>query len=261
MIPRIFMLLALGLMACAFGRALADEPIADEPAAEEADVKETDGKQATIEEKADSLDDELLKSLGEDGDDDVGGLTNKPALDEESDSLDDELMRGLDDADSEEQDGENPLVRIGRQMREVEELIGGEKTGEETQTLQDDIVAQLDKLLKQAQQQQQQQQQNASKDQQQKDKSKRRQVKQPQQQKQQQSKNSPKPSQDSSDKLRPDELQRPDKLAVSDLIKRVWGQLPEKEREQMSQHSIELFLPQYEQLITEYFKALVEKQK
>jgi hypothetical protein len=41
----------------------------------------------------------------------------------------------------------------------------------------------------------------------------------------------------------------------------VWGQLPEKEREQMLQNSIDQFLPKYELMIEAYFKSLVERQE
>lgn len=220
----------------------------------------------TAQEQPDGLDEELLKSLG----DDEVDLGDKPeknanrgdgssARDDGSSDLDEELMRGLDDG--EDVGEENPLVKVGRQMRQVEEWIAGGRSGTETQELQKRIALELDKLLKQAQQQQQQQSQSKSKNQDQQKDSKRRQVKQPQSRKEQQAKKSQNPAQQSTERLGPDKLLNPDKLAVSDLIKRVWGQLPEKEREQMSQHSAELFLPQYEQLITEYFKTLVEKQK
>jgi hypothetical protein len=45
---------------------------------------------------------------------------------------------------------------------------------------------------------------------------------------------------------------------VRDVLRRVWGHLPEKVREQMQSSVSEQFLPQYERLIEEYYKRLAE---
>ena len=45
------------------------------------------------------------------------------------------------------------------------------------------------------------------------------------------------------------------------LIKEIWGHLPPKTREQMLKSYGEQFLPQYEDLIVEYFKRLAEEQE
>jgi hypothetical protein len=47
---------------------------------------------------------------------------------------------------------------------------------------------------------------------------------------------------------------------MNDLLKDVWGQLPERMRQQMMQSSVEEFLPKYELLIEDYFKALSNRQ-
>jgi hypothetical protein len=45
------------------------------------------------------------------------------------------------------------------------------------------------------------------------------------------------------------------------MLKDIWGELPPRLRQQMMQSSIEKFIPKYELLIEEYFKALAEKQR
>jgi len=49
--------------------------------------------------------------------------------------------------------------------------------------------------------------------------------------------------------------------AMHELMKDVWGQLPQHDREQMSQSAPEQFLPKYELLIEKYYKRLAEQQK
>ncbi|MFN3148654.1 hypothetical protein [Bremerella sp.] len=65
-------------------------------------------------------------------------------------------------------------------------------------------------------------------------------------------------TQDSSDKLRDDKV-----LAISPeeqdaLVKKAWGNLPPHLRKQISNSSMERFLPKYERLTQEYFRKLAE---
>jgi hypothetical protein len=43
------------------------------------------------------------------------------------------------------------------------------------------------------------------------------------------------------------------------MLKRVWGHLPPRLREQLSSGMAEEFLPKYEKLIEEYYQRLVEE--
>ena len=43
------------------------------------------------------------------------------------------------------------------------------------------------------------------------------------------------------------------------MMKRLWGELPERQREQMMQMPLEEFLPEYELMIEDYFRRLSEK--
>jgi hypothetical protein len=46
---------------------------------------------------------------------------------------------------------------------------------------------------------------------------------------------------------------------VKDALRRIWGHLPEKEREEMIAALGEQFLPKYERLIEAFYKRLAER--
>lgn len=223
-------------------------------------------------EAAPSLDDELLRDLEADLDEDAlrgspkrsrplgaadpgkqprHGDAMPDELDE--DQLDKELLRALGhDVDENER---NPIGAIGRNMRRVEELVAQAKSGKPTQELQDKIVADLDELLKAARQRQQQQrQQNASKNQQSSRQSASR-----QQGSGSAGGESDQPAADSGAALRDRAASRPDPGEMKDLLRELWGHLPEHERQMVINSTIEQFLPKYELLIEAYFKRLAEE--
>ncbi|MBL9125238.1 MAG: hypothetical protein JNG90_16495 [Planctomycetaceae bacterium] len=231
---------------------------------------------------APSLDDELLKDLESDlegglGEDEaktppqrprgetapmggkrpLGGAApgkkpadaSEPRVDE--DELDRELLRQLQPDAGEE---DHALSRIGRSMREVGELVGQAKSGQPTQQKQEQIVADLDKLLEAARQRQRQskssssQQQTASR--------------QPAGQQSQPGKSGNggnQPAQESSENLRDRTAATPDPAEMKDLLRDLWGHLPEHERQMVINSTIERFLPKYELLIEAYFKRLAEE--
>jgi hypothetical protein len=45
------------------------------------------------------------------------------------------------------------------------------------------------------------------------------------------------------------------------IAKQVWGHLPEKLRQQMSQYYREQFMPKYSPLIRDYFNSLAERER
>lgn len=56
--------------------------------------------------------------------------------------------------------------------------------------------------------------------------------------------------------------QPPPTLPVDDAIaKQVWGHLPEKLRQQMSQYYKEQFMPKYDDLLRQYYSSLAEREK
>ena len=227
-----------------------------------------------------SLDDELLKGLGDDPlldldkpkkpsgatkpDAENAGKPTPTSKPKPSSPLDDELLKGLGEP-AEETDQDNPLVRITKKMREVEELIRQSKSGDATQERQQQIVKDLEKLIDQLEQQQQQQSSSSSSQQQQQQQAERDKVQQPGQKQprpgqQQQAGESNKPAKDSTERQGKPEVHKPDMAQMRDLLKDIWGELPPRLRQQMMQSAVEKFLPKYELQIEEYFKTLSEEQ-
>ena len=183
---------------------------------------------------------------------------DKPAADKLDDSLDDELLRDLGPAEGETDNADDPLVRIGRKMQEVERLIAQLEPGEPTQKLQRDIVSEIDELLKEARRQRSQQQSSANKQRQQSRRDKPDQPKQQQPAGGQPDEGGNDPARDSTARLRPEASSEPDIGQMQDMLRELWGHLPEHERQQVINSTIEKFVPKYESLIKEYFKRLSE---
>lgn len=64
---------------------------------------------------------------------------------------------------------------------------------------------------------------------------------------------------DSTDRLDRSSAQPVDKGQVDEMVKAVWGQLPERSREQMMQFYSNEFLPKYELEIEQYYRRLSEE--
>ena len=184
--------------------------------------------------------------------------------------MDRELLGDLDDGAV--VDETSPLGRVANKMREVENRINSTDSGEETQSLQAKILAELDELLKQKQQQcnqAQSGQQSQSNSQQSRRETPNPQSQQPQQseQPQQAAANQPeqagnKPARDSQEGVREADGAKPelsDELA--DRIRAIWGHLPEHQRERMVQAFKEKYLQQYEELIKQYYTRLAEQKR
>jgi len=186
----------------------------------------------------------------------LGEPTKDP--DKAAEDLDKRLGRELGPAAVSEE--ESPLLEVARQMRSAEARLGRSDCGPATQNVQDEIVARLEELLKQArcggsaasQPTQSQSQQVAS----------RRPVDQPKQRPGEGvQKTSPKPVRNPQTRAGSSAAQHPDMGQMRDLLKQVWGELPPGQREQMLQCPVEEFLPKYELLIEAYFKRLAEQQE
>jgi hypothetical protein len=144
-------------------------------------------------------------------------------------------------------------------MREVESRLRGGKSDADTLQRQEKIAADLAALIEELERRQQQQQQQQSKSPSSGTKSERERVEQPTSG-QPGGAPQPKPAQDSTDRVGKAEAERPDPAAMDALLKNVWGELPERLRQQMLQSSVEQFLPKYELLIEDYFRTLAEEQ-
>jgi hypothetical protein len=153
---------------------------------------------------------------------------------------------------------DDPLGYISQEMRLAEELIPQRGKRNHTEAVQQRILEDLGKLIEQAQKQRAQQQSSSSKQQQQT--AKRRPVQQPKSSTgQKPGQTSNQPAADSTDRLGQAERARPDPELFKGLLKDSWGNLPQREREQMMQMSPERFLPQYELLIERYYRRLSEE--
>jgi hypothetical protein len=222
-----------------------------------------------------SLDDELLKDLGPDSadlsetTDGKAEETRQPALklknDSAGDALDQELLKGLGDGEDLGEPGEdNPLAQLNSEMREVESLIARHRAGDQTQQRQAQIVRKLEELIKEAQKQRQGGNSSSSggtngKGGQQT--SNRRDVTQPGKGPAQSQQPADAPARESTKQPREDQVRKPDMADMRDVLKGVWGQLPERQREQMLQSYEEQFLPKYEQMIADYFRSLADEQR
>ncbi len=192
---------------------------------------------------------------------------------EKGDSLDDELLEGLspppggDDpagasaSDSEAADSGDPLTKISRQMREVESLLEEAQRLDESCQKQGEIVEELEKLLRDLMRRRQQSSSRSRSKTGQQKTAARGKVQQPQNgpgQPKQGANPGQSPASDSSNQLRQTREEKEEAARLrSLLLKDVWGQLPERLRNQMTQPAGEEFLPEFELLIEDYFKALV----
>lgn len=196
-------------------------------------------------------------------------------------------LTGKDDAE----DPKEVIARITKNMEASEENLKKSKTGTDTQAIQKKIIDDLEKLINQQQrdkadkenqknnQSQSQSSINAPKDKNNKP--------EPSDAGNQQ-KNKPKPQQklgDPKTQQPADVTQKPDKdnkdktgaaspkehkdkkdskttdNTVSGLVKDVWGHLPKNKRQEMDAYSHEQFMPQYEQLLRQYYQTIAAKAK
>lgn len=231
------------------------------------------GDKSSLDDKLlDDLDDGLLEGLG-----DLPPLPNKkedparpaaaaarPDQPEQpktgpktTTALDDKLLDQLgegEDVQLGEQD--DPLTRIGKRMRNLEQLISGQNTSEKTQQLQQEIVDDLAVLIKRASQKRQ----RSSGGNPPKTPAPRSQdVQQPDQQPGEgaEGQASQRGTQ-STDRLGKGENAEIRREEVHSLMKRAWGHYPDRVREEMLNAAVERFLPKYEKLIEDYFKRLAE---
>jgi len=193
------------------------------------------------------LDNELLEGVGE------APAGKQRTADAASDLPAEEAG---EDIGAKEQD---PLTRVGKQMRAAESLIEQRRPAEGTERLQQKIIDELAQIIAQVEEQQKKATSAETKS---KASAQRKQVKQPAGAGGEPGENaSNKPARDSSAQSRKDHVERPDMDRMQGLMKDLWGQLPAKAREQMLQSSPDQFLPKYEIQIEKYYKRLAEEQK
>lgn len=173
----------------------------------------------------------------------------------EDPGLDQKLLDEIDGEDIELGEQTDPLTRIGRTMRQVETLIDKRDTSKRTQEMQKQIVRDLEQLLEVTKQQCQGGQCKPSSSSQKTGNA-------AAGNKPAEGDPSNKPARDSVDRLgKAGKTDAANEQDMDELVKQVWGHLPEKVRGQMQNVSVENFLPKYEKLIEEYYKRLAEESR
>jgi hypothetical protein len=137
----------------------------------------------------------------------------------------------------------DPLAVIGERMRAAQRRMANRDTSESTQQLQRQIQADLAALIEQARQQGDKQKSGSG----------------PGSQAGNTGGNpTPAPPRDSTDRVERGTKEVVETADVKNTISRFWGHLPDKLREQLQSSLSEQFLPKYERLIEDYYRALAE---
>lgn len=186
---------------------------------------------------AKSLDQQLLDDLDRELLEGLPGRKAKPRTGQPADSQ--------DPTAEPEVDSDNPLAKIAGQMRAVEGRIAERDTSAETQELQKRIVGGLAALLEQAKKQGGQKKPGQGSG---------------QGNDQAGSGGNPTagPARDSTDRIERGRAEAAETADVQDVLRRMWGHLPDKVRDQMQSSLSEEFLPKYQRLIEEYYQRLAE---
>lgn len=154
--------------------------------------------------------------------------------------------------------GQSPLVSISGRMAEAGQLIESQIITGETKQVQEEIVSELDKLIEKLNKQCQ----NCSSGQCNKPSSQQTQSSTPKP-------GSGKPSASAGAQSGPQQSQasmggganaQPGELADREVAKQLWGQLPERLRQQLLQSTAEEFLPKYREELELYFQRLAEEE-
>jgi hypothetical protein len=158
---------------------------------------------------------------------------------------------------------DSPLTAVSSGMRQAERLIAQRNLSGETAQIQEQVLGALDQLIKQLEQQNQSsssQSQSQSQQQQQTSQRSTPQSAAGQQPAGQQAPGGATAAQTSSDRLQSGEGGGVAGEGAQALLKDVWGQLPERLRQQLLQSSTDEFLPQYRDDIERYFRRLAEEE-
>lgn len=144
----------------------------------------------------------------------------------------------------------NPLSDIAHRMRQVQTRIGAADVSHGTQMIEETIVSDLNALIEQCQKQCQ-----AGKSSSQTDN-----PGQPQPGASQSAARAGKPS-ESTERLGQKDAKQAYLESVRALIKETWGHLPDRAREPMISSGVDRFVPEYEEIIEDYFRHLARQQE
>lgn len=293
-LPNVLLIVVAGLLAAVVAApptlSAQEKDAANAPPQQKSSAEKTNAKKPGAKQPS-SLDQQLLEDLGGDllegldlptassaggekpskpktpqGDAPSAGQTPaKPASEGRTTARADEKENVVPDADQplldQLIDGEDvdlsgrsdPILDIGHRMKTVERMISQRNTSAGTQQMQREIVADIDRLIEQLRQQRRQASQSQS--------SRRKSSGSPPMPGGRQEpgdRESDKPADESQQRMGKNEDESYQLGAMEDLLKDVWGHLPERIRRQMLAGSGEEVLPKYQKLIEEYYKRLAE---
>ena len=205
---------------------------------------------------AKSLDKQLLDDLETDLPEKIDIVKPKPAAAKPASDLDAKLKQDLGEGeDIELGKPPDPLAKIGERMRAAEQLIGKRNTSIKTQSLQREILTDLDALIARLEKSCQcaggQPKPGSPKSSSQ--------AKKPGAANSDSGEESKAPAEDSTERVGKSDDAKVEGQELHELMRAVWGNLPPKVRQQMQNASVEQFLPKYEKLIEEYYKRLAEE--
>jgi hypothetical protein len=155
---------------------------------------------------------------------------------------------------------DDPFLRLTEQIRDAEARLRQADSGDETQELQRKIVDDLEKLIAQIEKQQQQQSSSSQQSQGASQPKPGSPQQQPGQQPGQGNSESSQ-SRDSQEGTRNSTARKPDPGNLRSMLEKVWGTLPERERQAVMQTSVDDFPAKYQFVIEEYFKALLKREE
>jgi hypothetical protein len=201
--------------------------------------------------------DEPEDAQGEGYDDELFGSDDKRPTDDDQapadiDAPDEAVDEPTDEPEPREDATHDPtlsddeaLVAISGKMRQVEERFEDSRSDQATQRLGKEVVDDLDRLIREL------------------EKKARR---SPVSRREGSRSGTPQPQSSEADNTgASDSSQRAGETDAADpetsresLVKDVWGQLPDRIRQRMQQSPLEEFLPEFELMIEDYFKALAE---
>ncbi|MCE9603990.1 MAG: hypothetical protein K8U03_03710 [Planctomycetia bacterium] len=229
-------------------------PAAAKPQTEEKPQPEskTQGGAKTPPEKSlNPLDEELLKDLG-------GDAETKPQRKPNDEAHGQPSGKPATGGNAEEKESDDPLVRLSRRVRDAEQRLRRTDSGDQTQELQRGIVEDLEKLIARIEQQKSQQSSSKSKGPPSGQKPGPKKPGPPKPGDKPGDKPSSNPS-DSSDELTAKKAERPEAGKLKEMLEKIWGQLPERERQDVMQSSFDDFPTKYQYSIEQYFKTLLQR--
>ena len=156
----------------------------------------------------------------------------------------------------------DPVTRIGEKMRTAEKMLveKGEKAADDVKQLQQQIIKDIEELLKQIQKSKSKSG-SSSDSQKPNQQSTRSKINQPQKKSPTSTqKESKRPGQQSQERHGRNDPQVDLAKLREEVIKEIWGHLPEKDRERLRQLSEETPLPENEAQIRRYFRHLAEQE-